>query len=172
MAQVRTACCRPLLTVSDRQWLMLRARGGHGRRGPTALQLGGDGYKLNRRVRPVQDDHLARWQGSDGCAVVTVRSFAHVVPTPPLGADSPPQIMCGHRPGGNGAPTFQVPEQIHPLRVMSGHRGWCGKVYRRHRAASTRRPRNGRGATYFTDDSLLPENQEPLIISVALRGCV
>src|SRR4029450_12819827 len=40
-----------------------RARGGHGRRGPTALQRGGDGHKLSRRVRPVRDDHLPRWQG-------------------------------------------------------------------------------------------------------------
>jgi hypothetical protein len=32
MAQVRAACCRPLLTVSDRQLPMLRAHGGHGRR--------------------------------------------------------------------------------------------------------------------------------------------
>ena len=41
---------------------VLRARGGHGRRGPTALQRGGDGHKLNRRVRPVQGYHLHRWQ--------------------------------------------------------------------------------------------------------------
>jgi len=34
-----------------------RARGGHGRRGSTALQRGGDGHKLNRRVRPAF--HLA-----------------------------------------------------------------------------------------------------------------
>src|SRR4029450_10846047 len=33
-----------------------------GRRGPTALQRGGDGHKLNRRVRPVDDDHLSHWQ--------------------------------------------------------------------------------------------------------------
>jgi hypothetical protein len=64
MAQVRTACCRPLLTVSDRQMPMLRARGGHGRRGPTVLQRGGDGPNLNRRVRPVHDDHLPGWQAS------------------------------------------------------------------------------------------------------------
>jgi len=46
MAQVRSVCNRPLLTVRDRQMPVLRARGGHGRRGPTALQGGGDGHKL------------------------------------------------------------------------------------------------------------------------------
>jgi SAM-dependent methyltransferase len=50
---------------------VLRARGGHGRRRPTALQRGGDGHKLNRRVRPVHDDHLPRWQVADGGAGVT-----------------------------------------------------------------------------------------------------
>jgi hypothetical protein len=58
MVQVRAAYFRPLLTVGDRQLPMLRARGGHDRRGPTTLQRGGDGHKLNRRVRPVHDDHL------------------------------------------------------------------------------------------------------------------
>jgi len=70
MAQVTAACCRPLLTVSDRQMPVLRARGGHGRRGPTALQRAGAVHKLNRRVRPVHDDHLPRWQVvGDGAAV-------------------------------------------------------------------------------------------------------
>jgi hypothetical protein len=27
------------------------------------LRLGADGHKLNRRMRPVRDDHLPRWQG-------------------------------------------------------------------------------------------------------------
>jgi hypothetical protein len=63
MPQVKASVDRPLLSVSDRQMPMLRARGGHGRRGRTALQRGGDGHKLNRRVRPVRDDHLPRWQG-------------------------------------------------------------------------------------------------------------
>jgi hypothetical protein len=63
MAEVRSVCNRPLLTVRDRQMPVRRARGGHGRRGPTTLQRGGDGCKLNRRVRPVHDDHLPRWQG-------------------------------------------------------------------------------------------------------------
>src|SRR5215211_6779219 len=43
-----------------------RACGGHGRRGPTALQRGGDGHKFNRRVRPDHDDHLPRWQAAEG----------------------------------------------------------------------------------------------------------
>jgi hypothetical protein len=34
MPQVRSVCDRPFLTVSDRQMPVLRARGGHGRRGP------------------------------------------------------------------------------------------------------------------------------------------
>ena len=63
-AQVRLVRDRPLLTVRDRQMPVLRARGGHGRRGPGALQRGGNGYKLNRRVRPVHDDHLPRWQAA------------------------------------------------------------------------------------------------------------
>jgi hypothetical protein len=42
---------------------MLRARGGHGRRGRPWLWRSSDGHKLNRRVRPVHDDHLPRWQG-------------------------------------------------------------------------------------------------------------
>jgi hypothetical protein len=67
LPQVRTSVDRPLLTVSDRQMLMLRARGGHGRRGPTAFQHGGDGHKLNRRARFVHGDHLPRWQGPQAC---------------------------------------------------------------------------------------------------------
>jgi hypothetical protein len=50
-----------------------RARGGHGRRGPTALQHGGDGHKLNRRGRPVRDDHLPRWQAAPAARQVTER---------------------------------------------------------------------------------------------------
>src|SRR5215218_7543224 len=45
---------------------MLRARGGHGRRGWTWLRRGCDGHKGNRRVRSVQDDHLPRWPASGG----------------------------------------------------------------------------------------------------------
>jgi hypothetical protein len=63
MAQVRRTCVGPLLTVRDRQMPVLRARGGHGRRGRSGLGRGGDGHTLNRRVRPVHDDHLPRWQG-------------------------------------------------------------------------------------------------------------
>jgi hypothetical protein len=68
MPQVRASLDQPLLSVSDRQLPRLWARGGHGRRVPTALQRGGDGHKLNRRVRPVQDDHRPRWQAATGGA--------------------------------------------------------------------------------------------------------
>jgi hypothetical protein len=54
--------------VRSRRPGLLLARGGHGRRVPTALQRGGDGHKLNRRVRPVQDDHPPRWQAATGGA--------------------------------------------------------------------------------------------------------
>jgi hypothetical protein len=47
---------------------MLRARRGHGRRGSPVLQRAGDGHKLNRRVRPVRDDHLHRRQAVAGGA--------------------------------------------------------------------------------------------------------
>jgi hypothetical protein len=44
LPQVRASADRPLLSVSDRQMPMLRARGGHGRRESTApLQRGGNG---------------------------------------------------------------------------------------------------------------------------------
>jgi hypothetical protein len=46
----------------------LRAREGQGRRERTWLRCGGDGHKLNRRVRPVHHDHLPRWQASGGGA--------------------------------------------------------------------------------------------------------
>jgi hypothetical protein len=62
MAQARASLDRPLLTVGDPQSPVLRARGGHGRRGRSWLRRGSDGHKLNRRVRPVHDDHLPRWQ--------------------------------------------------------------------------------------------------------------
>ena len=54
MAQVRSAYNRPLLTVRGRKMPVLRARGGHGRQGRTQLRRGGEGRKLNRRVRPVK----------------------------------------------------------------------------------------------------------------------
>jgi hypothetical protein len=62
MAQVIPSSDRPLLTVADRQLPMLRARGGHGRRGRTRLGRCSDGHHLNRRVRPVLGDHLPHWQ--------------------------------------------------------------------------------------------------------------
>jgi hypothetical protein len=45
-AQLSTPPHRPLLSVGDRQRPMLRARGGHGRRGRAALQRGGEGHQL------------------------------------------------------------------------------------------------------------------------------
>jgi hypothetical protein len=62
MAQVKALPEGPLLSVEDREGPLLRARGGHGRRGPGWLGSGSDGHKLNRRVRPDRDDHLPRWQ--------------------------------------------------------------------------------------------------------------
>jgi hypothetical protein len=85
MAQVTAPWDRPLLTVRDRQLPVLRARGGHGRRGPIALQHGGDGHKLNWRVRPVHVDHLPRWQGAAGarqlCELVRVRGLGRAAAT-------------------------------------------------------------------------------------------
>src|SRR5512132_1263845 len=63
MGLVRASWDGPLLTVRDRQMPVLQARGGYGRRGRTWLGPGTDGHQLNRRVRPVHDDHLPRWQG-------------------------------------------------------------------------------------------------------------
>ena len=70
MAQVRSVCNGPLLTVRDRQIPTLRARGGHGRRERTQLRRSSDGHKLNRRVRPVHDDHVPRWHAPAGRAAV------------------------------------------------------------------------------------------------------
>ena len=47
---------------------MLRAHEGHGRRRQLWLRRGGDGHKVNRRVRPVYDDHVPRWQEPGGLA--------------------------------------------------------------------------------------------------------
>jgi hypothetical protein len=63
-AQVKALPDRPLLSVGDREGPLLRARGGHGRRGSRWLGSGSDGHKLNRRVRPVRDNHLPRWQAA------------------------------------------------------------------------------------------------------------
>jgi hypothetical protein len=52
MAQLSAPTDRPLLSLGDRQGPLLRARGGHGRRGQTRLGRCGDGHYLNRRVRP------------------------------------------------------------------------------------------------------------------------
>jgi len=66
LLQVKASMDRPWLTVSDRQMPMLRARGGHGRRGRRSSKPGGDGHQLYRRAGPAHDDHLPRWQGPDG----------------------------------------------------------------------------------------------------------
>jgi hypothetical protein len=68
MAQLSAPPDRPLLSVRDRQGPILRARGGHGRRGPSWLRRGIGGHKLNRRVRPVHGDHLPRWQAAQSGA--------------------------------------------------------------------------------------------------------
>jgi hypothetical protein len=61
MGQLTTSRHGPLLSVGDRQEPLLRARGGHSRRGRSWFRRGGNGHKLNRRMRPVCDDHLPRW---------------------------------------------------------------------------------------------------------------
>jgi hypothetical protein len=71
MTQVRSGRDRPLLTVRDRQLPLLRARGGHGRRGRSWRRRSDDGHKLNWRVRPVHCDHLSRWQVAGGDAAVS-----------------------------------------------------------------------------------------------------
>jgi SRSO17 transposase len=50
LAQLRPFWDRPLLTVSDRQMPMLRARRGHGRRGRHSLQRCSNGHQLHWRV--------------------------------------------------------------------------------------------------------------------------
>jgi hypothetical protein len=66
MVQVRSVCDRPLLTVSDRQMPLLRARRGHDRRGASSLGSGSNDRKLTRRVRPVRDDHCRVGKRPDG----------------------------------------------------------------------------------------------------------
>jgi hypothetical protein len=69
-------CCSPWLSAADRCCWMVRgpsaahgrAGGGHGRRGRRASEHGGDGHQLGRRVRPVHDDPLPRWQEPGGLA--------------------------------------------------------------------------------------------------------
>jgi len=46
MEQHSASADPPLLSVGHRQGPVLRARGGHGRRGPRWLGPGGDGHKL------------------------------------------------------------------------------------------------------------------------------
>jgi hypothetical protein len=66
-AQVAAAV---VLFVGDHCRPMLRARRGHGRRGRTCSKPAGDAHQLDRRVRPVHDDHLSRWQAAGGSAAV------------------------------------------------------------------------------------------------------
>jgi len=66
LLQAKASMDRPWLTVSDRQMPMLRAGGGHGRRGRRSSKPGGDGHQLYRRAGPAHDDHLPRWQGPEG----------------------------------------------------------------------------------------------------------
>jgi hypothetical protein len=61
-AQLSAPANRPLLSVGNRQRPLLRARGGHGRRGPSWFAPSSHGRHLNRRVRLVLGDHLPRWQ--------------------------------------------------------------------------------------------------------------
>jgi hypothetical protein len=68
MAQVRPTCDGPLLTVGTRQAPVLRARGGHGRRGRTRLRPAAVGHQLGRWARLVHADHLPRWQAAGGRA--------------------------------------------------------------------------------------------------------
>jgi hypothetical protein len=52
--------------VSDLGFVLQQLGGEHdlvAKGGSRGAKGGGDGHKLNRRVRPVHDDHLPRWQG-------------------------------------------------------------------------------------------------------------
>jgi hypothetical protein len=57
MAQLRASLDHPLLSVGDRQGPLLRARKEHGRRGRPDWGVTAVVTHLNRRVRPVLDDH-------------------------------------------------------------------------------------------------------------------
>jgi hypothetical protein len=110
MPQVRPECDRPLLTVKDRQWPMLRARGGHGRRGRRPwLWRSSDGHKLNRRVRPSAMTTCLVGKGGRPAAVGLRGS------NPPSGDPSGPGVGCS-------AAT---------LRFLSTRRGrWCPPRFR------------------------------------------
>ena len=54
MPQRSVSLDQPLLSVGDRWMPVLRARGGHGRRGRHWLQPGRNGHQLDRRVRPAR----------------------------------------------------------------------------------------------------------------------
>jgi hypothetical protein len=128
MVQVRAYWNGPLLIMSDRQMPVLRARGGRGRRGPTALQRGGDGHKLNRRVRPVHDDHLPRWQALAKGAAVACCYW-----TPPNGS---PHERTEITEAQGSHPTEALRQGCHPRRRP----GYQSRTERRTR----RRPRTPR----------------------------
>ena len=103
VAQVRSLCDRPLLTVRDRQMPMVRARGGHGRRGRSWLCRGGNGHMLNRRVRPFRGDHLPRWQAPEG---VRGRAYPPCLPARGLRRGSScysPHGILGSPAGGSAS---------------------------------------------------------------------
>jgi hypothetical protein len=62
MAQVRPSGDGSLLTVRCRQAPMLRACGGHGRRGRSWSGVAARSQAEPEGESPAQDDHLARWQ--------------------------------------------------------------------------------------------------------------
>jgi hypothetical protein len=66
MAQRRASRDGPLLSVEDLGVPVLRARGGHGRRGRTRLGRCSDGRHLNRTVGSDLDAHLPRWRAPVG----------------------------------------------------------------------------------------------------------
>jgi hypothetical protein len=67
-AQVSSSADQPLLTVRNRQTPVLRAHGGHGRRGPTQLAPGATGVGSGDRQGSFRGDLLPRWQACVGKA--------------------------------------------------------------------------------------------------------
>jgi hypothetical protein len=75
MAQLSPSPDRPLLSVGDHQGPVLRARGGHGRRGRRWLWPGSNGHQLDRRVRPVLGDHCLVGKGRRPAAAPLGKGF-------------------------------------------------------------------------------------------------
>jgi len=95
MPQVRPTSDEPLLSERDRQLPVLRARGGHGRRGRRWLRRGGDGHQLGRRVMPVFGDHLPRWQVAEGDTAVGQRlGGLHQVELVPFGVQHGDPVLA------------------------------------------------------------------------------